>query len=83
MNDRANLSYDTRWLNPWHLGHRGVFIPPIWHILITCMPCVAMGSRRFRTHILANNTAASLFFKKHTDKVCVIGVRNLKMGGMR
>ena len=36
---------------PWHLGHRGVSVPPIWHIPTTCMPCAATGPRRFRTHI--------------------------------
>ena len=38
---------------PWHLGHRGVLIPPIWHIRAAPMPCTATGPRRFRTHILA------------------------------
>ena len=30
---------------PWHLGHRGVFIPPIWHIRAARMPCTATGPR--------------------------------------
>ena len=30
---------------PWHLGHRGVFIPPIWHIRTARMPCAATGPR--------------------------------------
>ena len=38
---------------PWHLGHRGVSVPPIRHIRTARMPCAATGPRRFRTHILA------------------------------
>lgn len=30
---------------PWHWGHRGVFILPIWHIRAASMPCTATGPR--------------------------------------
>lgn len=30
---------------PWHLGHHGVPVPPIWHIRTARMPCAATGPR--------------------------------------
>ena len=50
---------------PWHLGHRGVFIPPIWHIRTVRTPCAATGPRRFRTHILAGLESGGMRIRNH------------------